>query len=64
VALGPVCASPTGELDLYLAQAPTDLLSRISYRGPVRLRPKVGHLDYVLDPDVADLVTRAAKDPW
>jgi hypothetical protein len=64
VALGPVCAAPTEGLDLYVAQAPTDLLSRLNYRGPVQLRPKVGHLDYALDPDVADLVTRAARDPW
>lgn len=64
VALGPVCAAPTDGLDLYVAQAPTDLLSRINYRGPVQLRPTVGHLDYALDPEVADLVTRAARDPW
>jgi hypothetical protein len=64
VALGPVCGAPTEGLDLHVAQALTDLLSRITYRGPVRLRPKVGHLDYALDPDVADLVTRAARDPW
>jgi hypothetical protein len=64
VALGPICAAPIEGLDLYVAQAPTDLLSRINYRGPVQLRPKVGHLDYALDPDVADLVIRAASDPW
>ena len=64
VALGPVCGTSTAGLDLYVAQAPTDLLSRISYRGPVHRRPRVGHLDYVLDPEVADLVTQAAEDPW
>jgi hypothetical protein len=64
VALGPVCAAPTDGLDLYVAQAPTDVLSRFSFRGRVQLRPDVGHLDYVLDPDVADLVTKAATDPW
>jgi hypothetical protein len=64
VALGPVCAAPTDGLDLYVAQAPHDVISRVNYRGPVTLRPDVGHLDYALDPDVADLVTRAAKDPW
>ena len=64
VALGPVCAAPTVGLDLYVAQASADLLSRLNYRGPVQLRPKVGHLDYALDPDVAALVTQAARDPW
>lgn len=64
VALGPVCASPTDHLNLHVAQARTDLLSRITYRGPVHLRPEVGHLDYALDPDVADLVIQAAQDPW
>ena len=64
VALGPVCAAPTDGLDLYVAQAPTDLLSRINYRGPVQLCPTVGHLDYALDPEVTELVTRAVSDPW
>jgi hypothetical protein len=64
VALGPVCVALTDAFDLYVAQAPTDILTRISYRGSVQLRPKVGHLDYALDPHVADFVTRAASDPW
>jgi hypothetical protein len=64
VALGPVCAAPTDGLDLYVAQAPTDVLSRITYRGPVQLRPRVAHLDYALDPGVGELVVQAAEAPW
>ncbi len=64
VALGPVCAAPAEGLDLYVAQAPTDLVSRLNYRGPVQLGPRCAHLDYVLDPDVAHLIDQAAKDPW
>ena len=64
VALGPVCAAPVDGLDLRAAQAPTDVLSRLHYAGPVQIRPRCRHLDYVHDREVADLVTHAAKDPW